>query len=284
MTGSDIVADRTPPSRADAAAGDEPRRRNSRDALLAAALEEFSAKGYEAATVAGIAARAGVTTGALYAHFSGKLDLLVGVVGLTPPEDILRSIPDLAAAPWHEAARTLGQGMAAPPDRGTALLLDVVVVARRDPRIAHTLQNGLRAYLDAMTRATDAGTALGSFESPFASDDLARLLALLTVGRLVFATLGEPGLSDAAYAQLAERLLHSAHAAAADDTSVLAGVRARARAADDARVRLHDAIVEAVEQGHSLRQVGDAAGLSHERVRQVLRERAHSAPRERQPS
>lgn len=50
-------------------------RPNSRAALIGAALEEFSTKGYEAATVAGMAERAGVTTGALYAHFAGKLDL-----------------------------------------------------------------------------------------------------------------------------------------------------------------------------------------------------------------
>ena len=40
-------------------------------------FEEFTTKGYEAATVAGIAKRAGVTTGAVYAHFAGKLDLLL---------------------------------------------------------------------------------------------------------------------------------------------------------------------------------------------------------------
>ena len=60
-------------------------RANSRAALIDAALEEFSTKGYEAATVAGIAERAGVTTGALYAHFAGKLDLLLATVGLTRP-------------------------------------------------------------------------------------------------------------------------------------------------------------------------------------------------------
>ena len=58
----------------------EPGRASSRSALIVAALDEFSEKGYEAATVAGIAERAGVTTGALYAHFDGKLDLLLGGV------------------------------------------------------------------------------------------------------------------------------------------------------------------------------------------------------------
>jgi hypothetical protein len=33
---------------------------------------------------------------------------------------------------------------------------------------------------------------------------------------------------------------------------------------------LHDSIVEAVESGHSLRQVAAVAGVSHERIRQVL--------------
>ena len=70
-------------------------RANSRGALINAAFEEFSSKGYEAATVAGIAERAGVTTGALYAHFTGKLDLLLATVGLTPTEDVVDSIAGL---------------------------------------------------------------------------------------------------------------------------------------------------------------------------------------------
>ena len=69
-------------------------RANSRAALIDAALEEFSTKGYEAATVAGIAERAGVTTGALYAHFAGKLDLLLATVGLTPAEEVVDPLRD----------------------------------------------------------------------------------------------------------------------------------------------------------------------------------------------
>src|SRR6185295_6485342 len=121
-------------------------RANSRAALIEAAFEEFSSKGYEAATVAGIAERAGVTTGALYAHFAGKLDLLLATVGLTPAEDVVDSIADMASMPWSEASRIMSHGLATPPDRGMLLLLDVIVVARRNPHVARILRRGLETY------------------------------------------------------------------------------------------------------------------------------------------
>jgi AcrR family transcriptional regulator len=48
---------------------------SSKARLALTALEEFGARGYEAVSVAELAARAGVTTGALYHHFGSKLGL-----------------------------------------------------------------------------------------------------------------------------------------------------------------------------------------------------------------
>jgi AcrR family transcriptional regulator len=48
---------------------------SSKARLARTALEEFGARGYEAVGVAELAARAGVTTGALYHHFGSKLGL-----------------------------------------------------------------------------------------------------------------------------------------------------------------------------------------------------------------
>ena len=254
----------------------ESTRTNSRAALIDAALDEFSSKGYEAATVAGIAERAGVTTGALYAHFAGKLDLLLATVGLTPVEDVVDSIADLVALPWSEISRIMSHDLATPPSRGTLLLLDVIVVARRDPHVAHILRRGLESYLDAMQRANDKGVALGVIDPALPSDELARLFAMLTFGRMVFAALEEHAPSDAAFRRFADLLLQSDGAESADKPAALARVQARAATADRADRALHESIVEALEAGHSLRQVGAAAGLSHERVRQVMRGRGAS--------
>jgi AcrR family transcriptional regulator len=256
--------------------GTEGARANSRAALIDAAFEEFSSKGYEAATVAGIAERAGVTTGALYAHFTGKLDLLLATVGLTPAEDVVGSIADMAALPWSEASRIMSHSLATPPDRRTQLLLDLIVVARRDPRIAKTLRRGLETYLAAMKDANDKGVEVGVIDPALRTDELARLFALLTFGRMVFAALEERPPSDEAFRRFTDLMLQSAGGDEETRPAALARVRARATTAERAREALRESIVEAINAGHSLRQVGAAAGLSHERVRQVLRE--HTTP------
>src|ERR1700704_2894424 len=52
----------------------------TRGRLLEAAVELLEEGGYAAASVAAIAGRAGVATGALYRHFPSKADLFVEIV------------------------------------------------------------------------------------------------------------------------------------------------------------------------------------------------------------
>ena len=247
-------------------------RANSRAALIEAAFEEFSTRGYDATTVAGIAERAGVTTGALYAHFSGKLDLLLETVGLTPVEEMVRNVADITSRPWSEAARLLSEEMAAEPDPRTVLLLDVIVAARRDPTAAEILRRGLDHYIDTMGKATQAGMALGLIDPALETDDLNRVLALINLGMIVFAALEERPPTTEAFARLADLLLQSSGAHLAEDSPALTRVKARADAVERARAALAEAVTTAASEGHSLRQIGAASGLSHERVRQLLRD------------
>ena len=67
------------------AAGAGPARRRLAPAertpqILAAALEEFAERGYAGASMAAVAARAGVTKGLIYHYFPGKADLFKAVV------------------------------------------------------------------------------------------------------------------------------------------------------------------------------------------------------------
>ena len=251
------------------------KRRSSREALIAAALVEFSEKGYETATVTDIAERAGVTTGALYAHFRGKLELLLEALGFTSTSTLFDELAAVASEPWPQASRLLSEGMAREPDDAALLLLDVVVAARRDPSVAEVLRAGLATYEKALVRATEAGTELGLIDPALDPTDLVRVLALLSFGRLVSEAIGAPAPAPAAYDRLAALLLGPSSLTTEDGAPAgLAQVQARARALERARDELTEQVVEAVEAGHSLRQVGTAAGVSHERVRQMLREAA----------
>ena len=55
--------------------GRKARSAGRRDAILAAALEEFSARGFEATRLDDVAKRAGVAKGTIYLHFRDKESL-----------------------------------------------------------------------------------------------------------------------------------------------------------------------------------------------------------------
>ena len=57
------------------------KRERTRRALVAAALEVIAAKGFAAASLDEIAARAGMTKGAIYSNFSSKAELLLAAMG-----------------------------------------------------------------------------------------------------------------------------------------------------------------------------------------------------------
>lgn len=123
------------PEAADAAAGDP-----LGDRLLEAAAAVFAEKGYDGAGVAEIARRAGVTTGAIYSRHSGKAELLVAALEAHTTDELDALFADhrfqgraediLLVAGSHLVERS------AEGDRGSALLTEAFIAARRDPAVA----------------------------------------------------------------------------------------------------------------------------------------------------
>jgi TetR/AcrR family acrAB operon transcriptional repressor len=102
----------------------------TREALLDAALLEFAERGYQAAKLADIAARAGVTRGAAYHHFADKAEL--HAVTLATGWD--RVTVDAWAA-------LDGEGK--PAERLRAFLLDFYRLVRTDERFRALLVVGM---------------------------------------------------------------------------------------------------------------------------------------------
>jgi AcrR family transcriptional regulator len=246
------------------------KRRSARAALLEAAVAEFTSKGYEGATVAGIAARAGVTTGAVYSHFRSKVELLLEAVGLSTVEAFTRRTTAIAGRPAAEVAPALARGLLGRPSgRSDLLLIDAIALARRDPNVAEAYARVIRAHLEAFERTARAGVESGRIDPVLPIGELARLVLALAFGVIALRALEQAPPADAAVARLVEDLLQPASERAPEERR-LARVQSRARAAERARTDLHAQIAQAAADGHSLRKIGEAAGLSHERIRSIV--------------
>ncbi len=250
-----------------------PGRANSRSALIDAARAEFTEKGYESATVNGIAERAGVTTGALYAHFHGKLDLLLETVGVRPIGDFLQDLHQVASGSSPtQLALWMGRDLAAAQPGETSLLLDVIVLARRDPRLGGTIRRLFRAKLGELVGAADTGREAGWFSPAVGSADLGRLMMVIAFGKMVLAAIDEEVPSAPLFTRLVDALLWSDAPVPPAPPTALVRVAEGAAQAKRARMDFEAAVAEAVEAGHSLREVGQAAGVSHEHIRRIVAE------------
>jgi AcrR family transcriptional regulator len=154
----------------------------TRQRLLQAAADVFADRGYDGTRVAEIASAAGVSNGAMYAHFASKADLLV---------DALRAhgrrlLADLFAADPSRSITDLllviGRGLLRRRDACGYLIIEALVAARRDDAVARQMRDymGERAdWLADLMRTAQQGGELDPALSP---DALAHFCLLLAMG------------------------------------------------------------------------------------------------------
>lgn len=155
------------------------KRDRTRAALLEAARALVREKGHERTTLEEVAARAGMTTGAIYGNFKNRDELFIALgQAYWPPVK-----PDIAAgATFAEAMQALARAtLAAVDDRKPAAV-------GRLTGLAYTLKNAeMRARVRDVTKASyDAGAewlrAFGADELPMPADHLVRVIHCLIEG------------------------------------------------------------------------------------------------------
>ena len=192
----------------------------TRDRLLAAAAQVFADKGYTGTRVQDVAARAGVTTGAIYNHFRDKDQLLLRALAIelanltsgidrsgqrSEPLDVLKRL--LSSLRRDEGAE------------GRGLLVETVVAARRSDRIRAAFVDGLLgegAVLRRLLAVAAAGAGRGGAPrrgkgaGPGATDDLdaaGHLLDCVAYGYFVLERAGVPGPDPQAWERLSRQLV-----------------------------------------------------------------------------
>jgi AcrR family transcriptional regulator len=152
---------------------------DARERILAAAADEFSERGYDAATMRGIAARAGVDAALVHHYFGGKSDLFTEVVDLPIRPD--RDLAGVLDGPRAETGRRIVRYLleawehpevqrrgvvvirAAVGNRLTSPLLAQFLTRELLPRIAGSIEGPDAELRAALVGSQLAGMLLGRY-------------------------------------------------------------------------------------------------------------------------
>jgi AcrR family transcriptional regulator len=163
---------------------------STRDRLVAAAIEVFAEQGYEGARLQDIARAAGLTTGAVYANYRGKAELLFDAIGARAGAEVDGLLQGTASVGARAVLERLGDRLPEPRPDAPSLLLDAVVAARRDDELAALLRERLgrreSMLADVVANAKDDGT----FTEAVTTESIARFCTMLATGALVLRGLG----------------------------------------------------------------------------------------------
>ncbi len=154
---------------------------DTRARLLRAAADVFGERGYDGTRVADIAATAGVSNGALYAHFTSKAELLVAALrthGRRLLADALAADPDRSIT---DLLVLIGRWLPRPRGASGHLIVEALVAARRDEDVARPMRDyvGERAaWIAGLVRVAQADGELDPALSPNALAHFCLLLAM----------------------------------------------------------------------------------------------------------
>jgi AcrR family transcriptional regulator len=189
---------------------------STRDRLLKAATALFSERGYDCAGVQEIARRAGLTTGAIYANFSGKAELLFEAIGARSAselDDLLR--PAGAAAMPITAGELLAElgshllDEPRPGNRQGNLLIEAFVAARRDEDLSGLVRRLIDERAAGIGAIVERAKADGSVGTDVDADALTRFALVLALGSLLYTSIGIDRPDQDEWASLIRRIVRS---------------------------------------------------------------------------
>jgi AcrR family transcriptional regulator len=172
--------------------------RETRQRLVESALEVFAERGYHAATLSEIAARAGLTTGAVYSTFGSKKALLIAACTQgAADEDEVEAVATHAGS-LRDALETLvieraRAGLSPATLRLLKLQVEVLKLGLREPEVLEAMSASGRQQLAALSRGMEALARRDGIQLSMPAGELAVLLSAMLNG-LALVQLADPAL------------------------------------------------------------------------------------------
>lgn len=181
----------------------------TRGELLAATMTVLLARGYEGTRVSMIAQEAGLTSGAIYNHFSSKAELLTAAIVEQGPDAISDLIRAGDGTSVIDAFRQIGRVL---PDRSAVmgpLMLDLIATSTRDPEVAEVVRGEFAGKEQDAADVMRLGQDTGEIDPAIDAEALTRFTTMLALGSIVAAALELKPVDDAAWSAVVDRMLNA---------------------------------------------------------------------------
>lgn len=176
--------------------------------MVEAAVEVFAEKGYEGARVSDITRAAGLSSGAIYAHYCSKAELLVDAIRVHGPNDVAKLLAagDLRT-PLPDLLARVGASLEHRDETQGSLLLEAIAATRRDPELAAVIAAGLGDRESLIATLVRHSQHVGEFDDDATPDVFARFCTLLVLGALVARVLDLPPTDPTEWSRFIARLV-----------------------------------------------------------------------------
>ena len=166
----------------------------------------FAERGYDGTRVADIAAAAGVSNGALYAHFGSKAELLVEALrvhGKRKLAELFESDPDRSMT---DLLLDIGRALPRRTAPDGSLIVEGLVATRRDDEVARPMRHYISDQMDWLATLIRAAQAAGELDALLSPVALAQFCLLLSMGSALVRPALEPA-DDQAWSAVLGRIV-----------------------------------------------------------------------------
>jgi AcrR family transcriptional regulator len=185
----------------------------TRSRLIEAASRLFAQRGYDGVRIAEIAREAGLSSGAIYAHYSSKAELLLASLQARSKGEIAGLVRSEMRADLLSTVVALGSNLDVPDARDSGLLIEAIVASRRDTELRSLLAEGMEArelFLVDLIRTSQRD---GDIDGNVSAEVAARFLLMVRLGAKLMGLLQLLSLDEDAWRTFVEQLVGAVRAA-----------------------------------------------------------------------
>lgn len=179
----------------------------TRAVLLDSAAKVFARRGYDGASISEITSEAGLTSGAVYAHYASKAELFVATLRTHGARQMDQLLAQANPTDLLEVITSIGSDIDHREPEEESLLVTAVLAARAHPEVAELLTVGIAQREEFFAAVLQAGQDVGTVTGEVRAETVARLALIISVGSLLVGAFGLEPTDHEDWARLMARLV-----------------------------------------------------------------------------